>query len=86
MKNKQKIGSAVSDLGCSVNYLKLHLEKQFVLEMTWDNYGKWHIDHIIPISLFNLQDRNDFLKANHYTNLQPMWAKDNITKGNKYNG
>ena len=85
LKNKQKIGSAVSDLGCSVDCLKLHLEKQFVSEMTWDNYGKWHIDHIIPLSLFNLQDKNDFLKANHYSNLQPMWAKDNIIKGNKYN-
>jgi hypothetical protein len=43
----------------------------------------WHIDHIKPLSKFNLQDRNEFLKANHYTNLQPLWAEENISKGNK---
>ena len=51
--------------------------------MTWDNYGEWHIDHIKPISSFDLKDAKNQKLAMHYTNLQPLWAKDNISKGNK---
>lgn len=85
LKNKQKRGSAVDDLGCSVLELKVYLEKQFKDGMNWDNWGLygWHIDHIKPLDSFDLTDRKQFLEATHYTNLQPMWAKDNIRKGNK---
>lgn len=81
----QKSGSAVKDLGCSISELKLHLESKFQFGMSWDNYGYngWHIDHIKPLSRFNLQNREDFLKANNYTNLQPLWAEDNLKKGSK---
>lgn len=79
-----KIGSAIVALGCSIEDLKKHLESQFQPGMTWDNYGLqgWHIDHIIPLSSFNLADANQFNEACHYTNLQPLWAKDNIKKSN----
>lgn len=82
LKSHQKAGSAVQDLGCTITEFKRHLESQFQPGMTWDNQGKsgWHLDHIIPLSKFNLQDRQQFLIANNYTNLQPMWAKDNLVK------
>lgn len=88
IKNNQKIGSAVKDLGCSIPELKLHLEVKFQPGMSWNNWNKtgWHIDHIIPVSSFNLQNREEFLKACHYTNLQPMWAEENLKKGDKCEG
>ena len=51
------------------------------MEMSWDNYGKWHIDHIIPLSSANSED--DIYKLCNYTNLQPLWAEDNLKKSNK---
>ena len=78
-----KSGSSVSDLGCSIEFLKEHLTSQFKEGMTWDNWGRtgWHIDHIVPLSAFDLSDREQFLKAAHYTNLQPLWYWENISKG-----
>ena len=85
IKNGYKSGSAVNDLGCSINELKVHLESLFETGMTWDNWalGGWHIDHIKPLASFDLTDRAQFLEACHYTNLQPLWAKDNLSKGTK---
>lgn len=83
IKGNFKAGSAVSDLGCSIEFLKEHLESMFQDGMSWDNQGEWHIDHIIPLASFDLQDREQFLKACHYTNLQPLWAEDNLRKGDK---
>ena len=79
------MGSAVRDLGCSVEELKRHLEKQFQPKMNWENYGLygWHIDHIKPLVNFDLTNREQFLEACHYTNLQPLWAEDNLSKGAK---
>jgi hypothetical protein len=51
--------------------------------MSWENYGKWHIDHIIPCSSFNLSLPEEQRNCFHYSNLQPLWAKDNIFKANK---
>jgi len=74
-------------LGCSVKQFSEHLERQFRDGMNWENYGnikgKWSIDHIIPISSFNLDDIEQAKKAFHYSNCQPMWAIDNIKKGAK---
>jgi hypothetical protein len=83
IKRGSKQGSAVRDLGCSIDELKAHLEKQFKTGMTWDNWGEWHIDHIIPLASFNLTDREQLLKAVNFSNLQPLWAKENILKRDK---
>jgi hypothetical protein len=72
-------------LGCSIEELKIYLEKQFVKGMCWDNYGKkgWHIDHILPCASFDLTDPEQQKICFHYTNLQPLWAKDNYKKRDK---
>lgn len=93
-KNKtKKNGSAVKDLGCSISELKIHLESKFESWMTWDNYGRfsknretWNVDHIKPLSSFNLSDPIQFKQACHYTNLQPMQAYENsVTKSDTIN-
>ena len=89
LKKNYKSGSAVKDLGCSIEELKIYLEKQFQKGMNWNNWGrietgkKWNIDHKIPISFYNLTDRKQLLKAVHYTNLQPLWANENNKKSDK---
>lgn len=80
---RKRAGSAVTDLGCSLEELKNYLQSKFQPGMTWENHGDWHIDHIFPLSKLDLTKRNDFLKACHYTNLQPLWARDNIIKSNR---
>ena len=71
-------------LGCTVEDLRVFLEAEFVDGMTWENYGEWHIDHIRPCASFNLEDQEDQKICFHWTNLQPLWAKDNLKKGGKY--
>lgn len=80
---KLKNESALKLLGCSIEQLKLHLEKQFDKGMNWENYGKWHIDHIKPCASFDLSLESEQKICFHFTNLQPLWAKDNIRKSNK---
>lgn len=83
LRYNSKVGSAVRDMGCSAAELKVYLESKFADGMSWDNHGVngWHIDHIRPLSSFDLTDRDQFLKAVHYSNLQPLWAKENLSKG-----
>ena len=72
-------------IGCSVSFLKSYLAERFVDGMSWDNYGKeWEIDHIKPVSKFDLSDKEEQLKCFHYFNLQPLWRKDNRNKRAKW--
>ena len=71
-------------LGCSREELMAHIESQFTEGMSWDKYGTFHIDHIKPCSAFNLLDPEEQRKCFHYTNLQPLWAIDNLKKGATY--
>jgi len=86
-----KKGSAVSDLGISIEEFRLYMESKFEIGMSWDNYGeyspivpRWNINHIKPLSKFDLTDKKQLKEACHHTNLQPMWALPNLIKGNKY--
>jgi len=81
--NLKKNSPTLSILGCSIEDFKKKIESQFQEGMSWDNYGiyGWHLDHIIPLSLAKTEE--DVYRLNHYTNLQPLWAKDNLRKYNK---
>lgn len=85
IKKGWKSGSSVADLGCTTEELKIHLESKFLPGMSWDNHGKegWHIDHILPLASFDLTDLEQLRVAVHYSNLQPLWAEDNIRKSDK---
>jgi len=78
-----KQNSSLELFGCSVIEIRIYLESLFKEGMTWYNYGKWHIDHIIPCSSFDLTKVEEQEKCFHYTNLQPLWAIDNLRKSNK---
>jgi hypothetical protein len=73
-------------LGCTRDELRLHLERQWTEGMTWENYGEWHIDHIRPCASFNLLDPEQVVACFHYSNLQPLWARDNQRKHTRWNG
>lgn len=79
----KKDGKTIRHLGCSAEELRAHIESRFKPGMTWDNHGVhgWHIDHIKPLVSFDLDNREEWGRAMHYTNLQPLWAKENIMKG-----
>lgn len=77
--------NTVSLIGCTPEELVTHLESQFKPGMSWDNYAidGWHIDHVKPISSFDLSNEDEMKACFHYTNLQPLWAKDNYAKGDR---
>ena len=68
-------------LGVEWEILKKHIERQFTKGMSWDNYGKWHVDHIVPLA--SAKTEEEVIKLCHYSNLQPLWAKDNLSKNDK---
>lgn len=71
-------------LGCELPYLKNYLQLKFTNGMTWENYGKWHVDHIKPCAAFDLSKQKEQKECFHYTNLQPLWAQDNLKKRAQY--
>jgi len=81
--NGSKSKSAIELLGCSIQFLRKHLETQFQHGMTWENWSihGWHIDHIKPCASFDLTKLSQQRICFHYKNLQPLWAKENIRKG-----
>lgn len=81
LKNNIKSTKTIVLLGCSTEFLKKYLEKKFQVGMSWENYGKWHVDHIKPCSSFGLIKSEEQYKCFHYTNLQPLWAVENLKKG-----
>lgn len=80
LKGQKKSKSTEKLVGCSFGELKSYLENKFLDGMTWDNYGEWHIDHILPCASFDLSKKEEQEKCFHYTNLQPLWGYDNIVK------
>ena len=80
LRDKEKFSKS---LGCSFDQFCKHIESQFQPEMTWDNYGKWHIDHKFPLSIAYEFGHELFKKSCHYSNLQPLWALDNLHKAAK---
>ena len=79
----KKAKKTVELLGCDMNECRKWIESRFQPGMTWENYGDWHIDHIIPCASFDLTKPEEQLKCFHYTNLQPLWAEDNCRKSDK---
>lgn len=82
---ENKDNSSKEYLGCEINELKTHLEKLFEEGMSWENYGEWEIDHIVPLKYRNptIEEVGERL---HYSNTQPMWKTENMSKGNRYIG
>ena len=80
----EKSGGTLKLTGCSLDHLKSHLESLFTEGMTWENYGEWHVDHIRPCSSFDLTIDKEQEICFNYSNLQPLWAKDNLSKSDKY--
>lgn len=87
LARKNKVGSAITHLGCSQLELVDHIETLFLDGMTWANYGnkenQWSLDHIMPLSSFDLENTQHYILACHYLNLQPLWHIDNLRKGKK---
>jgi hypothetical protein len=80
----KKEGRTIEYLGCSMLHARRHIEKQFKKGMHWNNHGTvWHIDHIIPLAKFDLTDPMQRKRANHFTNLQPLYAAENMQKRDK---
>ncbi len=71
-------------LGCTYEEFKKYIENKFQNGMSWENRGKWHLDHIIPLA--TAKNYDDLIRLNHHTNFQPLWAEDNFKKGKKIGG
>jgi hypothetical protein len=79
--NYHKNSKTVDILGCGIEDFKSYIQSKFKKGMSFDNSGKWHLDHIIPLATANTEE--DVIRLNHYTNFQPLWAEENLKKSNK---
>tara|TARA_R100000365_G_C2745572_1_gene74473 strand:+ start:1743 stop:2492 length:750 start_codon:yes stop_codon:yes gene_type:complete len=91
LKGQSKSASTAALIGAPVEVVKAHIQSQFSVGMTWENWGRgwfgakeWHLDHVKPLASFDLTDPRQLALACHYTNLQPLWSKDNLIKGASY--
>ena len=84
LKGGWKSASITELIGCTIEECRQHLENQFEDGMTWDNHGEWHIDHRRPCSSFDLVNEEEQRMCFHYTNLQPLWATDNLSKSDDF--
>lgn len=84
LHGRSRAQKTIDLLGCTIDQLRSWLAQKFQAGMSWDNYGVWHIDHILPCASFDLTDPKQQQQCFHYTNLQPLWAKDNLKKGAKH--
>jgi hypothetical protein len=82
----KKSANTMELVGCTLPELMAYLGARFKPGMTWENHGKWHIDHIRPCASFDLADPEQQRECFHYANLQPLWGSENLSKGAKYNG
>ncbi len=86
-KNGKKCAKTAEILGCSLDSFRMYLESLFESGMSWENYGSvWHIDHIVPCAIFDLSKPEHQKRCFHFSNLQPLFAKENILKGDKETG
>lgn len=86
LKGESKSDSSMNLLGCTIDFFMTYLESMFDTRMNWDNYGQfgWHVDHIKPCCAFDLRIEEQQKLCFHYTNLRPLWWKDNLSKSKKY--
>ena len=71
-------------VGCEIEFFMMHLEEQFAEGMTWENYGEWHLDHVIPCAAFDMPDDVQVAACFNWRNYQPLWQRDNIAKKDKF--
>jgi len=83
IRDARKSASTLDLLGCTIGYFQSRIERQFERGMTWRNFGEWHLDHILPCSSFDLTRADHQRQCFHWTNLRPLWAKDNLSKSAK---
>lgn len=83
-KHAKKSSKTIELIGCTWEFLEWHIEQQFAHGMTWENRGLWHVDHIRPCSSYDLTNPEQQKRCFHYSNLRPLWAKDNLSKGHKW--
>ncbi|MBW8384249.1 MAG: hypothetical protein K0M69_17230 [Youngiibacter sp.] len=83
IKGESKSDATLDLIGCTPEHLRGHIESQFEDGMTWETYGRWHVDHIIPCSAFDLSNPVELKRCFNYKNLRPLWAEQNLRKSNK---